>query len=95
MSRLTPAQKCQPFRGYLSGSIYYAKRVGWRWQVWFAYRDGSADPDSGAAEWQACSVRYWRRTSAERAANSMWHAFNAGVWCESGRAALTEKDQPR
>lgn len=74
-------------KGYLSGRIYYAKRVGWRWQVWFAYQDGSADPSSGAAEWLASDVKYWRWITATRVANDMWCAFNAGVWCESGRCA--------
>jgi len=81
------------FSGYLSGNNYYPKRIGWRWQVWFAYQDGAADPSSGATEWQACSVRYWRRINAERAANSMSVAFNAGVWCEGGRATLKALSQ--
>lgn len=101
MHELTEAQKRQPmkeFTGDLSGRIYYPVRRGLRWKVWFSYQDGSSDPASGASEWQASSVRYWRHINALRVANDMWHAFNAGGWCESGRmscdllgrAALTD-----
>ncbi len=85
----TEAQKRQPmkeFVGDLSGRIYFEVRSGWRWEVWFSYQDGSADPN-GATRWKATTVRYWRWINAARGANSLWHAFNAGVWCESGRMA--------
>ncbi|WP_126010161.1 hypothetical protein [Georhizobium profundi] len=72
------------FEGDLSGRDYFVKRVGWRWQVWFRHVDGTGD-DNGAKEWLACAVLYWRRINAERAAIAMHQAFNAGVWCESGR----------
>jgi hypothetical protein len=79
--------------GYLSGRIYYEKRAGWRWEVWYAYQDGQADPHSGATEWKASSVKYWRWINAARAANSMWTAFNDGVWCEGGRSALAQSEE--
>src|SRR5687768_16147375 len=73
----------------LSGRIYYAKRVGWRWQVWFAYQNRVPDPASGVSEWLACYVKYWRWISAERAASSMQKSFNDGAWFEElGRRAL-------
>lgn len=78
----------KPFTGYLSGRIYYAKHIGLRWQVWYAYQDGEADPSSGATEWLACPSKFWRWINAERVAQETWRAFNGGVWCESGRAAL-------
>lgn len=68
----------------LSGMHFYAKRAGWRWQVWKAYQDGKADAN-GATEWLACSVRYWRWLNAERAALAMLTAFNDGVWIAEGR----------
>lgn len=76
--------------GHLSGRIYYEKRVGWHWEVWFAYQDESVDPHSRANEWKASSVKYWRWINAARSANAMWKAFNDGIWCEGGRAALAE-----
>ena len=72
--------------GALSGRAFFEKRVGLRWQVWFEHRDGTVEPN-GASQWLACPVLYWRRLSAMRAANSMWAAYNAGVWCAEGRAA--------
>lgn len=87
MSAKTEAQRRQPmkeFCGDLSGRAYFEVRSGLRWEVWFSYQDGSPDP-SGASRWKATSVRYWTRLNAMRAAISLWEAFNAGVWCESGR----------
>lgn len=87
MSEITEAQRRQPmkeFCGYMSGRIYFEVRNGLFWEVWFSYQDGSSDPN-GSYKWKAMSVRYLRRINAMRAANSMWIAFNAGVWCESGR----------
>ncbi len=84
---LTEAQERQPmkeFVGPLSGRMYFERRNGFRWEVWFTYRDGTSDPN-GASEWRATSVRYWRWISAARAASDLWASFNAGVWCESGR----------
>lgn len=85
----------KPLSGYLSGRIYFAKRVGLRWQAWYAYQDGAADPHSGATEWLACPVKFWRWINAERAAQEMWRAFNDGVWCESGRRAALEQEGSR
>jgi hypothetical protein len=79
--------------GYLSGNCYFVKRVGWRWEVWFRFQDGSTDHNSGASEWFACTVKYWRRIDALRAANSLSRAFNSGVWCEGGRH--TPAPEPR
>jgi hypothetical protein len=85
------------------GRCYYAKRVGWRWQVWFCRSDESADPASGATEWMATSTRFWRWITAARIANEMWSAFNDGVWiadcrhadaaCSAARARM--KEPPR
>jgi hypothetical protein len=69
------------------GRCYYAKRVGWRWQVWFCRSDESADPASGAKEWMATSTRFWRWITAARIANEMWGAFNDGVWIADCRHA--------
>jgi len=74
--------------------VYYPKRVGWRWQVWFAHQDGSTDPASGGREWMATSTKFWRWRSAARIANEIWCAFNDGAFVqalyyeEMGRAAL-------
>ncbi|MCV0395416.1 MAG: hypothetical protein K5872_21970 [Rhizobiaceae bacterium] len=81
-------------RGYLSGRIYYPKRVGWRWQVWYCYQDETADPNSGAKEWLACRTTFWRWISAARVATDMWCAFNDGVWTDGGRRAALEATRP-
>ena len=85
----TEAMKRQPmkeFVGPLSGRVYFEVRKGLRWEVWFSYQDGAADPN-GSTQWKATTVRYWRWISAARAANDLWASFNAGVWCESERMA--------
>lgn len=69
------------------GRIYYAKRIGWRWEVWWAYQDGSAEPASGATEWRALwGVKFWRRLNAERTASDFWMAFLDGAHLEINRA---------
>lgn len=77
-------------QGYLTGRVYFVRRVRRRWEVWFSHQDGSSDRN-GSFRWKASSVRYWRRINAERAANDLWAAFNDGVWCEGGRAAATSQ----
>jgi hypothetical protein len=72
------------------GRCYYEKRVRWHWEVWFCRSDSSADPASGATEWRATSVRFWRWINAARTANDMWHAFNDGVWVADVRHADAE-----
>jgi len=67
------------------GRCYYEKRVGWHWEVWFCRSDSSADPASGATEWKASAVKYWRWINAARAANDAWCAFNDGVWIANCR----------
>lgn len=81
------------FEGYLSGRAYFATRVGWRWEVWFEHQDGTADPN-GSRRWIASNVKYWRWINAARAANDLWSAFNAGVWCAGGRAAAFNGAKP-
>lgn len=79
------------FSGYLSGRVYFPVRSGLRWEIWFSYQDQSPDPHSGATRWKASAVRYWTKINALRAANDLWHSFNDGVWCESGRAQSAHK----
>lgn len=67
------------------GRCYYEKRVGWHWEVWFCHSDNSPDPHSGATEWKASAVKYWRWINAARAANDAWSAFNDGVWIANCR----------
>lgn len=67
------------------GRCYYEKRVGWHWEVWFCRSDSSADPASGATEWKASAVKYWRWINAARAANDAWCAFNDGIWIANCR----------
>lgn len=74
-------------KGYLSGRIYYAKRVGLRWGVYCSYQDESFDPAVGGNEWPATITRFWTERAAMQMALDMWSAFNSGVWCESGRYA--------
>jgi hypothetical protein len=71
------------------GRCYYAKRVGWRWQVWFCHSDESPDPHNGATEWMAVSTKFWRWKPAARIANEIWAAFNDGVWVEGQRQIET------
>ncbi len=42
--------------------IYFVKRIGFcNYEVWMQYKDGSADPASGATEWKALwGVRVYR-----------------------------------
>lgn len=68
-----------------TGRCYYEKRVGWHWEVWFCHSDSSPDPNSGATEWKASAVKYWRWINAARAANDAWCAFNDGVWIANCR----------
>ncbi|WP_137390852.1 hypothetical protein [Rhodoligotrophos defluvii] len=83
----------------MTGRIYYVKRAGWRVEIWWSYQDGRADPANGATAWQAARQRFWRRISALRAANDMWHAYNDGVFAgrcaeiDAGRAALAGKEE--
>lgn len=75
------------------GRCYYEKRVGWHWEVWFCRSDSSADPASGATEWKASAVKYWRWINAARAANDAWCAFNDGVWIANCRHIDAENAQ--
>lgn len=73
------------FIGPLSGRVYFVARKGLRWEVRFSYRDGSADPGSGATSWAASSVLYWRNINAERAATDLMIAFIMGECLEVSR----------
>jgi hypothetical protein len=53
--------------------------------VWFCHSNNSPDPHSGATEWKASAVKYWRWINAARAANDAWSAFNDGVWIANCR----------
>jgi hypothetical protein len=60
--------------------LYYAKRVGWRWEVWWCHEDRSADPYSGATEWRVGYQKYLRWVAAARHAQNNQCAYDAGVW---------------
>lgn len=85
------------------GRCYYEKRVGLHWEVWYCRDDSSVDLASGAREWRASSVKYWRWINAARTASEMWGAFNDGVWIANCRtadannaeASLTVSSTPR
>ncbi|NUU41400.1 hypothetical protein [Tardiphaga robiniae] len=62
------------------GRYYFAKRVGWHWEVWHRRIDESADPASGATEWRTSYVKFWRWINAERVASACWSSFNDGYW---------------
>lgn len=60
---------------------FYAKRVGWRWEVWFRREDDKPDPSNGATEWRAVlGARFWSQLTATRVAQACQLAHNEGYW---------------
>ena len=76
------------------GRSYFARRVGWHWEIWFQHSDGSADPANGATEWKAITTHFWRWITAARIATEIWTAFNDGIWIASCRQADAAQSQP-
>jgi hypothetical protein len=64
--------------------VFFSKRIGWRWQVWFYIEDQhgliQSDPHNGAQEWMASTLWFWRRLNCERMVTDLMHAYNLGVW---------------
>jgi hypothetical protein len=76
---------------------YYPRRVGLRWEVWFANADDSPDPANGAVEWRALwGIRVWRRLTALRLASELHAHFHAGLWLGENLTDVTVRlpDRP-
>ena len=62
---------------------YFAKRIGWHWEVWFRRADCSVDPANGAYEWSALwAVRFWRQRTALWIAQEMQVTFRDGMFVQ-------------
>lgn len=67
-------------KGRSDHRIYFAKKVGWKWEVWFRYHDDWVDPNNGCGQWQATWARYWRWLDALEIASDLSQAYGDGVW---------------
>lgn len=66
-----------------NGRIYFTKRAGWRWEVWFRYDDSRDNPRTGAREWRAVhGVRFWSKLTAERVGLALAIAHADGLASE-------------
>lgn len=75
------------------GWVYFPKRAGWRWEVWYRRHDGAHDPHNGATEWKASSLRFWRELNAVRLADDITRHYHNGLHIGDSRNAAASKNE--
>lgn len=71
------------------GWVYFPKRAGWKWEVWYRRQDGEHDPHNGATEWKASSLRFWRELNATRLADDITRHYHNGLHIGDSRNGLS------
>lgn len=76
---------------------YFSKFRNGLWEVWCCHADGSADEHSKINEWEASTLRFFWRSSADRMANDLLAAYNAGfrskefdIWLSEAKKKVTK-----
>nr|WP_278422961.1 hypothetical protein [Brucella anthropi]DAM62862.1 MAG TPA: hypothetical protein [Caudoviricetes sp.] len=77
------------------GWLYFPKRAGRRWEVWYRRLDGEHDPHNGATEWKASSLRFWRKLNAERLADDITRHYHNGLQIARARNAPPHLDNTK